>query len=59
MLIHFYSYGSKIGLYEDPRPEPGPGRYLGEVELSPAELSELKQMVSEAVEPPAPKKQST
>jgi hypothetical protein len=59
MLMHFYSYGSKIGLYEDPRPEPAPGQYLGEVELSPAELSELKQMVSEAVGPLAPKQQST
>jgi hypothetical protein len=47
MRVHFYSCGSQIALYEHPRPQPEPGDYLGEVELSPEELDELHRMVDE------------
>jgi hypothetical protein len=47
MRVHFYSHGSKISLYEHPKPEPEPGDYLGEVELSLEEIAELQRMVDE------------
>ena len=47
MRVHFYSCGRQIALYDDPRPDPEPGEYLGELELSMDELRELELMVAE------------
>jgi hypothetical protein len=47
MRVHFYSHGSKISLYEHPKPEPEPGQYLGEVDLSTEEVEELGRMIDE------------
>jgi hypothetical protein len=49
MRVHFYARGSKVVLYEDPRPQPAPGAYLGEADLSAEELAELHRMVEETV----------
>jgi hypothetical protein len=47
MRVYFYGQGTLIAMYGPPRPEPEPGEFLGELDLSPDELIELHRIAEE------------
>jgi hypothetical protein len=47
MLIHWYDRNGTILLYDEPRPEPAPGQYLGTMEMTAEELHVLDEMIAE------------
>lgn len=47
MQTYWYEEGTSVLVFDEPRPEPEPGRYLGSLDMGAGELDLLRVIVNE------------